>query len=396
MRLLINELDKRATIKLNKNIKVGNTNGIMEFGDNNDYPQIIERIFNESISATAIANIFAKFLVGKGFENPLINNQVIGKDIKGKDVTVLQLLRLCANNLSRHNGTYVHIAETIDMVVKEVKHIPFKYCRFTKKDDTGYCAKVAVYDNWEKDSVKKFEKEKINSYPIWNKSKEAFASNIQACGGFETFTGRVNYLFFDNQYLYPLSPIDTVYMDCDSEAQISLFKNNQLRNGFLDKTILRVQPPSTEKEREEFISNIKKALGVDGDPVLTLEDEVDENGEIKKTGAFALDTLKSTINDKLFENWEKSLRNNIRIAYWALPALLVDYEESKLGTTSGEAINQAVKFYNAITKDFRSEISEFFKEIFSNFDNEILANNQNWDIKELELYASNIPTATGL
>jgi hypothetical protein len=375
MRLLINELDKRATIKLNKNIKVGNTNGIMDFGDNNDYPQIIERIFNESISATSIANIFAKFLVGKGFENPLINNQVIGKDIR---------------------GTYVHIAETIDMVAKEVKHIPFKYCRFTKKDDTGYCAKVAVYDNWEKDSIQKFEKEKINSYPIWNKSKEAFDSNIQACGGFEKFTGRVNYLFFDNQYLYPLSPIDTVYMDSDSEAQISIFKNNQLRNGFLDKTILRVQPPSTEKEREEFISNIKKSLGVDGDPVLTLEDEVDENGEIKKTGAFALDTLKSTINDKLFENWEKSLRNNIRIAYWALPALLVDYEESKLGTTSGEAINQAVKFYNAITKDFRSEISEFFKEIFSNFDNDILANNQNWDIKELELYASNIPTATGL
>lgn len=395
MRLLLSELDKRAQIKLNKNIKPGTTNGIMDFGENNDYPQIIERIYNESVSATSIANIFTKFLVGKGF-NDQVNQQVIGKDIKGKDVTVLQLLRLCANNLSRHNGTYVHIAENREMKGMELKHIPFKNCRFTKKDDTGYCAKVAVYDNWEKDSVQKFEKEKINTYPIWNKSKDAFDANIQACGGFENFTGRVNFLFFDNQYLYPLSPIDPVYMDADSEAQISLFKNNQLRNGFLDKTILRVQPPSNEKERDDFIKDIKKSLGVDGDPVLTLEDEIDANGEIKKSGAFAVDTIKSTINDKLFENWEKSLRNNIRIAYWALPALLVDYEESKLGTTSGEAINQAVKFYNAITKDFRSEISEFFKEILSNFDNSILQKNTDWTIKELELYASNIPTATGL
>jgi hypothetical protein len=149
---------------------------------------------------------------------------------------------------------------------------------------------------------------------------------------------------------------------------------------------MRVQSPTDDRDREALQTKVKSFLGADGDPVLVLEDEVDENGEIKKTGAFAIDKIPSNINDKLFETWEKSLMNNIRKAYYALPALLIDYEESKLGTTSGEAIIQATQFYNSMTRDHRNSISQFFKEIFSNFDNDILAKNDNWKIKELTLY----------
>ena len=38
--------------------------------------------------------------------------------------------------------------------------------------------------------------------------------------------------FFDPEYLYPLSMIDSVYLDCDTEAQISIFRNTEIRNGF--------------------------------------------------------------------------------------------------------------------------------------------------------------------
>lgn len=398
MRLLLNELDKRVRIKLNKSIKPGNSNGIMDFGEKNDYPQTIERIINESVTARSITRIFAKFLVGQGFENELINKVVIGKDQRGKDIVLINLLRQMAYDLSMHSGGYIHCAENALGKIKEIKHIPFKYCRFTKLDDTGYCAKVAVYDNWEKDTDIKFDKEKIKTYPIFNLIPEVFKSNVEDFGGFEKFDGQVNFLFFDNQYLYPLSPIDPVYLDCDTEAQIAIYKNNQLRNGFFDKVVFRVQPPNSEEEREKLANKIKGFIGPDGDPVLVMEDDLDpETGEIKATGAFKVDAIKSNINDKLFESWEKSLANNIRKAYMALPAVLIDYEESKLGNTSGEAIQQAVSFYNSITEDFRTEISEFMKETLIHFDNEILATNKNWKIKPLQLNGTNtnILGATG-
>jgi hypothetical protein len=70
----------------------------------------------------------------------------------------------------------------------------------------------------------------------------------------------------------------------------------------------------------------------------------------------------------------------------ALPAILIDYEESKLGTTSGEAIIQATNFYNAVTKDDRAAISEMFKELLTNFDNQQLQSNTDWVIKPIILY----------
>jgi hypothetical protein len=78
----------------------------------------------------------------------------------------------------------------------------------------------------------------------------------------------------------------------------------------------------------------------------------------------------------------------------AIPAILIDYEESKLGTTSGEAIIQATNFYNAMTQDDRSKISDMFKELFENSAILGMAGNTNWKIKPLTLYdngaASNI------
>ena len=131
---------------------------------------------------------------------------------------------------------------------------------------------------------------------------------------------------------------------------------------------------------------------------MVLEDEIDpQTGQIKQTGAFAIDKIQSNVNDKLFENWEKGLANTIRKANKALPSVLIDYDESNLGTTSGEGIIQATNFYNQMTRDDRSLVSSMFKEIFSNAKNPDLRNNTNWNIKPLSLYDStNIQPTAGV
>lgn len=387
-RLLLRDTDKRIVVKLDKSIR-GDAKGIMTFGKYNNYPQVIERIINSSVSAKSAARIYSKFLAGGGFEQSQINNIAIGKDVKGKEITILSLLRSIAESFSFFNGTYIHTNLTLDRKIKSVKPVPFKYCRFAKIDDKGYTALIAVYENWEKDKDQKFDKNKIAWYNLFNLDQKVFVSQVKKIGGIEKYKGQIYHCFLDNQYLYPLSPIDDVYMDCDTEFQIQLYKNRQVRDGFFDKLIMRIQPPENEEERNNLKEKVTNFLGADGDSTIVLEDEIEpETGEIKPIGAFKFDQVKGSVNDKLFENWERGLTNNIRKAYSALPAILIDYEESKLGTTSGEAIIQATNFYNAMTQDDRATISQIFEEIFTNFDNEALKNNKNWNIKPLSLYGT--------
>ena len=43
---------------------------------------------------------------------------------------------------------------------------------------------------------------------------------------------------------------------------------------------------------------------------------------------------------------KKALRTQSVKAFNAIPQILIDYESSQLGTTSGEALRQASEFYN--------------------------------------------------
>lgn len=396
MKLALKDVEKRVVIRLDKNIKSDTGQGVMSFGSLNDYPQTIERLVNGSITAKAVRSIYSKFLSGQGFNNDAINSIVVGKDSKGKKITLLSLLRSACESASLNNGFYIHANVNMEAVVGNTRPVPFKNCRFENLDDNGYTAKVGVHDNWEKDPDNKkpngqnFNKDDVKYYYLFNLNKQVIAEQMTKAGSPEKYKGQIFFHFLDDQYLYPLSPFDSVSLDCDTEYQVSVFKNNMTRNGMTKKSIVRMIEPSTEEEEEKLNREIRKWQGSDGDSVLCLFDELDpETGEIKANGAFRVDALESSIDDKLFEGWNKDLANNIRKAVRACPRVLIESEEGQLGTISGEVITQAVNFYNAMTQDDRAGISEAFKEIFSNFDNEILKNNTDWEIKPLNLLNGN-------
>lgn len=395
MRLLLSEVDKRVDVKLDRSIRADNVRGVMAFGDKNDYPQIIERLILSSIDAKAIADVYAKFIVGLGFENEAINSVVVGKDSRGKQITILSLLRQFAQSLSFYAGGYVHVNKNLAGEVVNARLVPFKNCRFSKPDTRGFSSKIAVYENWHKEKGEKFDKNDIRFYDVWNDNVDVLKEQIKTAGGVDKHKGQIYFQFLDNAYLYPLSPFDQVYLDCDTQNQISIFKNNQIRNGFTDKTVFRVA--GDEDALEDIAANIKKMMGADGDNSIIIEDEINrETGKLDDQSQIVAETIKSNIDAKLFESWEGALTNNIRKANKALPAVLIDYDESKLGTTSGEGIVQAVNFYNAMTNDDRALVSEMFKEIFSKSTNNILKSNLNWNIKRLSINEySNVSAANG-
>lgn len=389
--LVSKEVDKRVDITLDKTIKrvnEGSVNGLVKFGENNDYPQLMEKLIYGSVTAKASANIYAKFLIGQGFENEQINDIKIGLDSRGKQITVKSLLSQVAISVSKNNGFYIHCNLTLDRKIKNVHLKAFKNCRFAKPDDTGYSSQIAYYDNWEKEIKEtgaKYDKRKIKFFNVFNLDEKVFNSQIQNVKGIENYKGQIYFQFFDDEYFYPLSNYDEVYLDCDTEAQIALYKNRELRNGFFKKTVLRIQESLGDGYKESLAESARQSLGAGGDGLWIIEDQLNEDNEPGSESAFKIDQIDSNIDDELFDNWEKGLANNIRKAAKGVPATLLDVEESKLGTTSGEAYAQAVNVFNTITNDDRDLISKSFKEMFSNFDNEVLRNNTNWKIKPLNL-----------
>lgn len=394
MRLSLKDIDKRGRIRLDKCIKTDSQRGIVAFGDKNDYPQLIERLINGSKTGKACSKIYSKFLAGQGFENEAINSIEISTDSRGKKITVHELLKQICINLSKNNGAYIHFDVNLNAEISNPKSIPFKYCRFTATDDKQYSPFVAVYDNWDMDNEgttrknKQFDKTKIKEYNVFNLNQKVVENQILKSGGIENYKGQVYFLFLDNEFLYPLSPFDSVYLDLDSENQISIYKNNIIRNGFSDATIFRIAAADEDQE-DKMTDSIYDMLGADGTKTMVLVDDINpETGEIDSKKSIVAESVKSNLNPDLFENWEMSLANSIRKAASAMPALLIDYEEGKLSTTSGESIIQATNFYNAMTTEDRESISQAFSEIFKNSVIPELKNNTNWKIKPLELYAN--------
>ena len=105
------------------------------------------------------------------------------------------------------------------------------------------------------------------------------------------------------------------------------------------KNIIHHTKFESQKDADDFKDNILKFQGGGHKySFMVIEGTFDDNGDLKEGENIKIEKIDQNINDKIFETYEKSCINNIRKAYNAIPQILIDYEDSKLGTTSGEAL----------------------------------------------------------
>jgi hypothetical protein len=200
---------------------------------------------------------------------------------------------------------------------------------------------------------------------------------------FTKYKGQMYFNFFDDEYLYPVSPIDPVLWDADTESQIGKFKNGELRRGFFLKYIVHHTEFESKQDAEEFAENMKNMMGGDHEiSVMVMEGKFDKDGKLIESESIKVEKIEQNINDKIFESYEKSVQSNIRMCFDAIPQILIAYEDSQLGTTSGEALNQAAKIYNSQTVQKRTMISNSFKELFKYWKDEKY-NAMDWNIEPL-------------
>ena len=363
-------------------LKPVKVDGIISYDIDNAYPSRMERLINSSVTAKAAAGMYARFLSGQGFADESLNTVIVGKD-NFRSITALELLRKIAASIAKFNGVYVR-AQFTGYNPSAFRIEPFRYCRLGDMDDQDFSAKIVVYNNWDRWKGPKLERGKYIAVDVWNPLKAVIDAQVAAAGSFGKWKGQMYYSFLDDEYIYPLSPIDVTKWDADTESQIAIFKNGELRRGFFLKYILHHTKFNTDDEADDFVKKMQGFMGGDHEKaMMVLEGSFGPDGQVISGENVKLEKIEQNINDKMFEGYESSTQNAIRKAFNAIPQILIDYEDSKLGTTSGEALRQAAFFYNSMTLESRMKIAQIFKELFKNFIDPALRG-RDWTIQELD------------
>jgi hypothetical protein len=347
---------------------------IYQNGEDNLYPERIDRIINNSVTAKMASNMMVQYVIGKGFGEA--DNFKINDNQKLIDFAID-----VADSMVRQRGIAIHFDYNLNFEAINPKVLDFTKIRLGKKDSTHYNSKIVFKNDWSD------QKEKEIIFDVFNKSAKVVEAQIQKAGSIEKYKGQVLYINLDSRYFYPLSRIDAVLNDCDSESQAAIYKNMILRKGFFGKQII-MTPPLISNDEPEMVLNDAGQL-VRNREFAKRQAEADE---VKKTiesfigsenagGAlmiespdfingidtiFKIQTINSELNDKMFEYTENSVSKNILMAFNNLPVALVKSPDSAMFGNSGESILEAKKMYWENTSKERNKLETIINDIVQN------------------------------
>jgi hypothetical protein len=354
----------------NKGAKYDKTLKIHKNGVDNNYPDLVETLIENSVTATLSANLMASYISGKGFGDEL-NKIIVHKE---KGTTLLQFAQDIADSIATHRGVFIHVNYDANYDHKDFDVLPFSDCRIGKKDDNSYNGKILVCENWADSKLAK----KAKVVDVYNPIEKVVKSQIKKAKSIEKYNGQIYYFKYGKK-TYPLSPIHPCLEDADSEKQSSVFKNRSLRKGWFGKVAIVTKPlvdgslEGVDDEeyqvqvtaRDHFRNTIKQFIGVENvDGALHVEMEF-EGDDLEKE--FLIKNIDSNINDKLFAHTENTVRDNIMMCFNNVPAALVRSKDGSLFGQSGNAIKEMKIFYQDQTFDERSKVEEIVNKLMKKF-----------------------------
>lgn len=352
MRSTLPSVSPRITIKDNK------ISHIQNYDEDNNYPGRIMDIIKASGTATSCANLYAKFINGKGFRDQKFWKSRVNR----KGITVDKLLRSNCYDVSRFHGYALHVNYNALFKINEVTHVPFDYCRLGFSDDNSYVAKIAVYSDWACKREKKVNKEKIAYIDVYNPNPDVILSQIEKAGGIDNYKGQIFWRSFDGEE-YPLSLFDPVIEDVIADSGIKKFRLRTTSTSFMPSHVVEYPYEfESEEERQAEKQNWEKFQGTENsNKIIMMENPDAKDAPIKFIKVDWQDT------DKIYDITNRTVKDSIIECGNIPPVLLGVAVAGKLGTA--DEIKDAYMFYNSVTSDERKMMEEDYTEIFSNYRN---------------------------
>ena len=349
----------KATLLTDKRIskKTSRQEGIINYDDDNAYPQRVTDILNSSATGSLCHNLSVKFIVGNGFAD----SQFYKSKLNSKGLTADKLLRKVADNLKKFNGVAIHI---------NYNAIPFEWCRLTS-EESNFPNKLAIYDDWQKIEGR-INKDNIEYLDFFNDNPAIIEQQVQEAGGWDNYKGQV-YYYTTVGKSYPLSPIDSILEDMQTDAKTKLFKYRNVSTNFMASHFIEVNEFESDEERNEFENQLADFQGADDALKMMLV-------ERKATEESAIEIKKVDIQnvERLYEYTETSVRDSI-IRNYLIPPVLLLQTAGKMGTS--KEILDAVNYYNGVVDYEQLIIEEIFTDLFKN---SIIKNDGNFSIISLK------------
>lgn len=338
-------------------------------GEDNLYPNEIERIVNNSPTAKRACSIMGKYIAGKGLVDETKDVIVNPK----KNYKLSNVVTLAGKSVAMQGGVYIHVgyglSEDLSKIIpKTLDVLNYTKCRKAKEDDDKNEGKFFYKEYCDNKSLFGKKEETPWFYPF-NKKPEVVLAQIKADYALKNgeptddivemlphYRGQVYYLNLTPEYPYALAPVDSVYNDSDSEYRISLYTNTQTRTGFLGKTAI-ITNGLDEETATKVDEDIADWLGSENAaPVFRMDVESADNLD----NVLKVIQLDAQYNEKLFEKTNANLETKILGAFNSIPEILVKSSPGAIFGTSGEEYKQAKIFYSEQTEDERWKLSEMF------------------------------------
>ena len=344
------------------------------YGEDNLYPQNLQRIVQASGTATLCLNRYAKFVEGFGFGGDLAT-LIVNDD----GITADDLLHDVSGDLCEFGGFAVHVNYNVLGEITSLHHVPFEYCRMEAEDDAGYVAHIKVTSAWTGKKRKKGQLvtltgEDIKSFHVFNPDPVVVASQIAAVGGIDNYDGQILWVSMDGKQTYPTPIYDAAVTDISTDEGLGNVKYRSVRSNFLVACMLLTKkgvPYTNENGRSvvnEMISadDLKRFQGDENTSkimLVELEDD-EEKPEIVEfpTRNFAkeYETTDASVVERIYAQFHQELFYAIRMG--------------KLGF-SGSVMRDAYEYYSGEVTNEQRFIERAFQRVL-----------RSWHIKEARLY----------
>jgi hypothetical protein len=349
-------------------------------GENNAYPNEIERVINNSPTASRCARLMAKYIAGAG----VVDSE--GKLVKYKDLPVVNprnnlkitdIISAASRSISYQYGVFIHVGYAVTpgdtedgAVVKSstLEVLDYTRCRISKEDTEENPGKIYFKDFEVKKS--KFgvgatsadldwfypfnPNEAVVMAQISKDAEEKGNATGNIAEDIKHYRGQVYYLNLTPEYIYSISPADSVYNEADTEYRISLYSNKQVRSGFLGKTAV-VTAGLDPEDSEDIKKDLAEWLGAENsDNMYHLE--LDEATDLD--AVFKIIQVKGQYDEKMFSETNMRIRKNIFGAFNNIPEALVLSADGAMFGTNSETYKQMKIFYSEQTEEEREKLQE--------------------------------------
>jgi hypothetical protein len=159
-------------------------------GEDNAYPERMERFRNNSVTASMSSNTMIQYLLGKGFGEA--NNIKIG------NLKLIDIADDVARDIVDNRGVFIHVNYDANFDVSDFSVIPFNQCRIGLKDSKLYNGKILTYHDWSA----KIDKNKVSIIDVFNNDKTVVAYQVEKAGGIDNYKGQIMYYNMDIKHRF--------------------------------------------------------------------------------------------------------------------------------------------------------------------------------------------------